>query len=399
MAKSARVRFPYPLPFPPNSLKMHTQSFIQYVNANRVLYDRVLASLNPVDIFRYSRTCRMANEAVSSYFDRVFDLPRHLRRFFSSPANFRTVLRKTGALISGTFAALFFDRTIRSHRLLDIYVQHKHANSVVHWLLHNGYDFRPRVHEQMSLEIAINHMHNCAQHPHRSILHGIFSNLYPTPGLLSSFDFVRNEQNKPKTFVRVAVASNTPLELVLHSHSSESTIYVPPKLTNLAFEAGMMNIISPDKAYAFYPYETFQDHRSLICGSLHPKMRRERKKFEEHGWCLETCNDPSSISYSCGIRRIGDNSTWTIPLWPRDDVNPEVFAQTENMEMHSWHLVHKTTHPFYRDAAPAYVYFEILSSPLLRYNYVLGDGKLYSLLEKMLLHANQNQIYDTSSNK
>ena len=76
---------------------------------------------------------------------RVFRVDRLLSRYFNSIEilRFRKLQYLTGALISGSTAIEFFDRTIYPDSELDVYVELKFARTIADWLVEIGYKYRP----------------------------------------------------------------------------------------------------------------------------------------------------------------------------------------------------------------------------------------------------------------
>src|SRR4051794_39616892 len=74
--------------------------FISLLSIPPIL-DAVLDSSDPREIFRFSRTCRDAREAVIKYMRRTFNFETFFSVFFRDPFDFRKVLARTGAVVSG----------------------------------------------------------------------------------------------------------------------------------------------------------------------------------------------------------------------------------------------------------------------------------------------------------
>lgn len=121
------------------------RNFFQYLLSNSTVYDLVLSCFSPAQLCRLRLACKLANEAARSFVRRAYDINRHLKHFFDDPLAFRHLQAETGALISGSNALQFLDRTFYPKADLDIYVDVRYCEQLVKYLtLREGYVFRPR---------------------------------------------------------------------------------------------------------------------------------------------------------------------------------------------------------------------------------------------------------------
>ena len=152
-----------------------------------------------------------------------------------------------------------------------------------------------------------------------------------------------------------------------------------------------MNAISFDKAYSFYPHESFEKRRSLICGIRDEKTQDARKKYVEQGWTMVLPEITPSPTFRDGNRRIGDKKTWTITLPVIDfDVSTDPPTPTvDHLTTHTWYLHCGPRHLF--DYGPGRVTFRVLRSPLLKYNYTISDSCLYYLIYPVMFLEEQKR--------
>ena len=94
---------------------------------------------------RYARVCRTTKNAVSSYIRRTFKLEGILGPYFSETQilELRRLQFESGALISGSTALQFFDRSFYPDSDLDIYVQFDNKREIALWLDSIGYKMQP----------------------------------------------------------------------------------------------------------------------------------------------------------------------------------------------------------------------------------------------------------------
>jgi len=91
-------------------------------------------------------------------------------------------------------------------------------------------------------------------------------------------------------------------------------------LTDCAFSTAHVNIISWNKAYCMFPNVTFMDRRMYFLHNPDEAMGQILSKYSAHGWRTSDwvdydqakgCNRPGIQE---NFRRMGDSSTWIIPL-------------------------------------------------------------------------------------
>jgi hypothetical protein len=94
-------------------------------------------------ILRCQKVNRRFRKLSLLYLDHCLDIHQHLSRFFSDPEGFRKVQRRTSALISGSNALQFFDRSLYPDADLDLYVHRGRETELAAFLLKEGYEYRP----------------------------------------------------------------------------------------------------------------------------------------------------------------------------------------------------------------------------------------------------------------
>jgi hypothetical protein len=97
--------------------------------------------LTPLESHYLSLTSRKAYKAVTSFRHRAFQINKVLAPFIADWACFQQLMDKTGAVISGSQAVHFFERTQPDYGSdLDIYVEHHLVGQLAEFLLHSeGY--------------------------------------------------------------------------------------------------------------------------------------------------------------------------------------------------------------------------------------------------------------------
>ncbi|KAF7977633.1 hypothetical protein HWV62_3040 [Athelia sp. TMB] len=110
--------------------------------------DEFLGACSPIDVVSISKTCHIAHLIVKAWFVRAYNINTHLRNFYCEPQKFRSLQARTGALISGSNALQFFDRTVYTNIRgegtdMDVFANPGHSHEICHHLIDvQGYTFR-----------------------------------------------------------------------------------------------------------------------------------------------------------------------------------------------------------------------------------------------------------------
>lgn len=326
-------------------------------------------SLSPPDLFRYSRTSKTANQVVSSYIKRAFNVENVLGRFFTDPqiSHFRSLQSQTGMLISGSTALQFFERTFYPESDLDLYVEHRYCRVIALWLVAIGYSYEARAGHPDELEEALGPT-PVGNGPSMRFLSSAIVD-YSDSGVIKVYNFHKSDTGCK---IQLITSRHSPLELILKFHSTT-----------------VMNLITHDKAYSLYPLGTFKEHRSLALyreDTNEEAARIARDKYVARGWTLvealtqDEMADPTS-AFSPGSRFVGDSKCWTIPILPKLDL-PEGY-----IEMNSWDLQ-------YDSANHAEMAYTVLTAPTLRYNYLVKDVPLQRYILPTLFYSKGKELID-----
>ena len=268
---------------------------------------------------------------VTAYTRRKFQLHSLLERYFSADEvlEFRRLQFNTGMLISGSTALQFFNRTVYSEADLDLYVEHRLRRPVAIWLVHVGYTYVPHEESEFqTLEEALASEEGedidrtglnvaYAEQPHFQYGAGI---------VVLTF-----EKQKPYRKVQLITSLFNPITKVLRFHSSEcsyihsSRSSIQIRLTTTFYGAAcVMNIITYNKAYSFFPRATFENPRRTLKvlprGSA-TSARKALEKYQERGWniisqIIRADFDGPNAAFWNGPRHVGDARCWTMRILP-----------------------------------------------------------------------------------
>ncbi|KJA12934.1 hypothetical protein HYPSUDRAFT_649054 [Hypholoma sublateritium FD-334 SS-4] len=345
---------PAAVPYAPYAPAEHAMSILDLPATTD---DILLDCLPPSDILRYSRTCRYANTVVKSYMKRAFNLNKLLSRFFSPTEiqRFRELQCSTGMLISGSIALQFFERVLYPDSDLDLYIEHRFSRQVADWLVNIGYNYAPLPGQDnpQSLDEAFHrNPHNQTHIPRIAVLLKDIIFSVQKDYVTSPFVFNFEKQN-PYRKIQLISSLLSPLQRILGFHST-----------------CVMNIITHDKAYSFYPRATFDEHYSLVC---RPDVEVDTlKKYKARGWSMFDLSDfpPLRVdmysTFSLGRRYVGDPCCWTIPI------NSGLNLPHGYVESNSW--VIKLRYRFGEEKV--ITKFDVLATRRLKFSYIVDTADL-----------------------
>lgn len=180
---------------------------------NDLLFDIIFDACTPASIARLSVTCRIAYGAVKSYFMRACDVNGILSRYFPEPLEFRSLQRRTGALVSGSTALQLFLRERYPDSDLDVYVRKDVREEVARWVLTQGYRYKPSKYQSKDFEVAI-------AKPGKDRLEE--NRTYAFHGISFIFTFVKPLDSDPdkELQVQIIVATHSPMDVILAFHTS-----------------------------------------------------------------------------------------------------------------------------------------------------------------------------------
>ncbi|KAI4736606.1 hypothetical protein E4T50_12913 [Aureobasidium sp. EXF-12298] len=252
--------------------------FIQHERYSLV-FDNIYQRLGIRDIIAISRTCKRLSSFYKNMLPCRWNINRRLSRFVNDVKEFRSKLGEAEALISGTFALLFFAQLYWLDSGLDIYVrQGSKADNLIRYIGEDkNYKFD------------------------------------------YSYGWSDDDQHRTLTKVLIFRRVVPPGSPQIRFHLTR-TLPLHSILTECAFSTAHVNIITWNKAYCMFPNVTFVDRRMYFLHNPDEAMGQILNKYSAHGWRTSDwvdydqakgCNKPGIQE---NFRRIGDSSTWTIPL-------------------------------------------------------------------------------------
>ncbi|KAF9011198.1 hypothetical protein BDQ17DRAFT_1233932 [Cyathus striatus] len=331
------------------------------------IYDSIFSCLSFPELIPVSLTCRLANQAVSTFCLRAYNINRHLSHFFSDPISFRNLQARTSTVISGSNAIQFLDRTAYPDADLDIFAARVHAEEVGHWILGEGYVFNPTPRQceilgkpHVTFDQAIEKFKTGDRPPDNEVPEeqiGADPN-YPFPGLADVYTFEKDGKK-----VQLINTRHNPVHCILHFHST-----------------CVMNFIAFDAAYSLYPKATFVARQSVIVKDITAQDRGALDKYTARGWKIVT--KPWTLSEEiledCFIpdlaRHPRDEYSWRLPLNTSDIqyhslVNPVLY--------NSWSMAHI--------GIGFHMASHVIEHPkVLTYSYAVAPKQLKNTVDRLL---------------
>ncbi|KAI0349766.1 hypothetical protein OH77DRAFT_1464890 [Trametes cingulata] len=280
--------------------------------SRHLIYDQILHNCSAQSIFSLRRVGRQIYCAVQDYNGRVFNVNRRLFRFFVDPLAFRSLQARTATVISGSFALQFFDRSYFSGSDLDLYVHpNSHVLDVGHYLHSEGYQFQPCTWQLEDYRKEIRRLCERMASFQSDENEEEAELLYQMRSVRAVYTFCKAGSPEGLTrTVQIIVSRECPMASILDFHST-----------------CVMNVITFNAAYAFYPIATYEQRMSLVINDSDPNAPSALEKYARRGW--RAIANPSPLVplldfrvFHFGVARwLCDSLTWTVHL-PMDGVSP-----------------------------------------------------------------------------
>ncbi|MCJ1392446.1 hypothetical protein MMC18_005313 [Xylographa bjoerkii] len=243
------------------------------------MFDRLYSYLDVSDIVALTRTCKQFSGLDKLLLNTQWNVDRRLRRFVGNPKEFRALLGRHDALVSGDFALQFFERQVRQDCDLDIFVR-------------KGSD---------TLALC-NYLTDTEDYTSSPIKYGESSeqDIPPTTTLtLSRLDRDQIDFRKPK--ITLHCSHDIPLQEILET----------------TYTTSLMNIISWNKAYSIFPLPTHIQHKTYLLTNLDDHFGALLSEQSRRGWDVQDVlwQEEESPFHPVQFERfIGDELTWIIPF-------------------------------------------------------------------------------------
>ncbi|KAJ7476315.1 hypothetical protein B0H11DRAFT_1917533 [Mycena galericulata] len=249
-----------------------------------VMDDNLLAYLfsfwDPHDILKFSRSSSVIQGILQQYRQLVWDPDTYFQPWFREPtALFRSTLRETGAIVSGSQILQFFDRIKYLNSDLDIFLRIGGVLQMARWLVRQGYHLTP---EQPDYETF-----------HRNVIRVscriLTSTVNQDTGIRAVYNYQRFVASATVIYyqkIQLIAVDIDPVHHVLYDfHSSKWLSAMSQRISTIT--AAVMNYMTSDQVVSVFPRSTFILRKSYISKTRNEKRQRTdvwKSKYEERGF-------------------------------------------------------------------------------------------------------------------
>ncbi|KAH9918727.1 uncharacterized protein BXZ73DRAFT_80503 [Epithele typhae] len=313
MSRSMSTRLPsyfdmHPKRQPPPRQRLPSLETVAQVFGRPPIYDGIFGSCSAASLPRLAATSRDVRAAFHDFERRAFNVNRRLKRFVDDPAAFRTLMGRTGMIISGSFALQFFDRTLYEESDLDCYLyKDRSILQVGAHLKGIGYVYKPNPSDSGGTRDFERDVDRLLRSDTDSDIDD--GDWCPDYGSLTSrehrricavYSFERKTRRGSTRRVQLVVSMTSPFAVVLSFHST-----------------CVMNVITYNVAYALYPRPTFEFRHAI--GLKEEGAEDALAKYTERGWTIfpegrGISGSAWDLYFFCAARWVCDDNTWKISL-------------------------------------------------------------------------------------
>jgi len=260
-------------------------------------------------ILRLQKVNQLLRAISQTYSTTAWDFERFANEWFRNGENFRNILHRTSAVLSGSAALQFFARERYPSSDMDIYVRKAGSETLARWVIHEGYHQASAGRRRYSYSTPAIMPKNRPSSDVRN--HG---------GLIEVHNFVKHsiKANSSVTGRRlqIIIVDVEPLDHILYNfHSSKSTIIYAIHYIDF-HSAAVMNIITSCEAICLFPRWTLIKRVSYVTRKGFIRSRERNvfvEKYEARGFRVvghESIGRDPGPGY--GRRWVKDARCWTI---------------------------------------------------------------------------------------
>ncbi|KAJ7629947.1 hypothetical protein DFH06DRAFT_1140705 [Mycena polygramma] len=255
----------------------------------------VLSYWAPNDVLKAAGLSRIMRGVVEHYKNIVWNIDRHLRRWFLDPIGFRRKLKMCGGVVSGSQIVQFFDRTLYPKSDMDVFMRVGGVYLMGTWLATQRYTL---VTTSADYPFALNRQ--VGRLASRILVPSIDS---PPPirGVYNYQKFVASRTTVYLQTVQLICVDMDPVRHVLFDFHS----------------TGVMNYMTWDRVVSLFPTSTFI-HRKTYVAKIAPEPNNKvgwRVKYRERGFCVVSKRTRHRHrDLFVGKRTTADDRCWTMQL-------------------------------------------------------------------------------------
>ncbi|KAI0674150.1 hypothetical protein C8Q78DRAFT_966847 [Trametes maxima] len=345
-----------------------------------VIYIRLFSHCTPGTVVNLSRVNRCIRNSSMDYKSRAFNINKRLSRFFDHPNTFRSLQKQTAAIISGSFALQFFDRTYYEESDLDLYV-HPDSSCILlgqHLIESEGYLFIPYSWQLEDYDDEVRRLYDRMHLPISDIEDSKeLEHAYKLRSVRTVYNFVRARDpiSYGKRKVQLIVCRSSPMASLMDFHST-----------------CVMNVITYNAGFSLYPFATFELKVSLVLNDRETNAPAALRKYTKRGW-KNIASDSALVQYlerrafNLDMPRwVCDGYSWTIPL-PTDGLSephPEKPLSPKTIAL-PWDPIAECGWYLLSTEDRILVAFRIISTTVLRWCYTAGDWEYIERLIRFFM--------------
>ncbi|PPQ74738.1 hypothetical protein CVT26_005070 [Gymnopilus dilepis] len=280
---------------------MHMQFSSLEMFLLRVSWSILLELFDVVDVvtlIALSKTSKALRRLFICYAQARWDPAKRYRSWFSDVLEFRRVLKRSGAVVSGSFALQYFDRTFYAESDMDLFVRIGGVGPLCDFVRSQGYG---------SVGYNLDYDECAAEGGAHIIKAALNITSYEDPllGVYTFKKFVAWPSGRVDMLqIQVVVVDTEPVEHILFDFHSTA----------------VMNFLTADNAIAVFPFSTFVQRVSYISKIRVESSQRTEKwisKYEERGFKMVGAHNPEEAKGVASVFRYpGDSMSWKIGLFP-----------------------------------------------------------------------------------
>ncbi|KAJ7750551.1 hypothetical protein B0H16DRAFT_1318604 [Mycena metata] len=266
------------------------------ITAEDDLLTYFLAFWDPHDIFKAESLSSVMLGIVSHYRRLVWDPDSRFQPWFRDPTRqFRTMLRRCGAIVTGSQMLQFFDRTNYPDSDMDIFLRIGGVSLLGNWLTTQGYS-------PAAPSAKYTFFRNRVQRACSQIITRQGEPQTPIRGVYNYYRYVATQTVVHHQKIQLVVVDMDPIHHVIFDFHS----------------TGVMNFLSSTRAVSIFPLCTFRYRKSYVARRNRDSPERTalwRNKYRNRGFrVINKRTKGAHTDLILGNRTTGDRHCWTIQL-------------------------------------------------------------------------------------
>ncbi|KAJ7665240.1 hypothetical protein DFH06DRAFT_1127577 [Mycena polygramma] len=267
---------------------------------------RLLSFWHLSDIFDFSGLSCVANGIIKHYKNLVWDVDTHFGLWFTeSGQKFRSALRRSSAVVSGSQMLQFLDRATYRGSDMDIFLRIGGVPGMVEWLLSQGYSRTSQPNDYQSEGFQEDVLRVSSQ-----LILGASTSQSPIRAVFNYRRLVASTSTVYDQRIQLIVVDTDPVCHILYDFHSTA----------------VMNYMTSDIIVSPFPVSTFMMRKSYVTKSRTETSEREsawKQKYRKRGFKMIESNPRGRHNdLKLGKRTAADRRSWVMRLDPDNTADP-----------------------------------------------------------------------------